>query len=151
MHYSWRNPCSNLPQSHPGSKVQCHNLHQNIAVAALDQGMLVPSPWRHSSRFPRCWHPSSPEAGKHTLNNQFHYKEANFQARASGICIFVNWVLDLFKHRSKAVCDKHTQRSVAGSARAALPSWTPHFWSGSAAGILWQLLRTTPLGNTGQD
>lgn len=96
MHYSWRNPCSNLPQPHPGSKVQCHNLHQNIAVAPLDQGMLVPSPW----------HLSSPEAGKHTLNNQFHYRKHISKARASEIFIFVNRVLDLFKHRSNLSTDQ---------------------------------------------
>lgn len=109
MHSSWRNLCSNLSQPHYGSKVQCHSLPQNIAVAALDRERWSPAPQHTAPGFPGgdTLHSMPWEAGKHTPNNQFHYRKHISKARASEICIFVNWGLDLFKRRSKAVCDKY--------------------------------------------
>lgn len=47
-----------------------------------------------------------PWSWKHTSNNHLRYRKHISKAWASETCIFVNWVLDLFQHRSKAVCDK---------------------------------------------
>lgn len=61
------------PALHQGGKVQCQNLHQNVAVAALDRERWFPAPeWQFqvSQTVTPCR--TRPEAEKETLNDQFH-------------------------------------------------------------------------------